>query len=69
MRSKLVREGAYKPQEKKKEAKKNGPTKKELLAQLCSLTGLEHKGLDPATKESIAEIIEVISKLKSEGTK
>jgi hypothetical protein len=64
VRSKLVREGDYIVPEKEKKEKRNGPTKKELLKQLCDLTGLSHKGLDPATKESIQELITLVSELK-----
>lgn len=56
VRSKLIREKVYVPEEKKP-ARKNGPTKKELHAELRILTGLEHNGLMGATKDAIKELI------------
>lgn len=63
VRSKLVREGVYVPQDKTVKAKKiDGPSKKDLLAELRALTGGEHDGLMGATKAAIQEIIDLLPK-------
>lgn len=62
VRAKLVREGVYVAPEKKAAAKKNeGPTKKDLIAELCKLTGRDHKGIDGITKPALEEIIELLT--------
>lgn len=60
VRSKLVREGVYLEDNPVVKTKKNGPTKKELLATLREKTGLEFKGLEPASKEAIKEILDLL---------
>ena len=57
VRSKLVREGVYVAAPEKPKAKKEGPTKKELLNQLESLVAFDVSGLMGATKEAIAHVI------------
>ena len=61
VRSKLVREGVYKPQEKKTVAKKDGPSKKELLQELDQLAPFEVDGFMGATKDAIADLIAYIN--------
>ena len=63
VRSKLIREKVYEPEEKKP-VRKNGLTKKELHAELRVLTGLEHNGLMGATKDAIKELITLFKKKK-----
>ena len=57
VRSKLVREGVYIPQEKKTSKKVQEPTKKELLRTLYELVDFPTTGLLGATKESILDLI------------
>ena len=57
VRSKLVREGVYIPQEKKTSKKVQEPTKKELLRTLDELVDFPTTGLLGATKESIFDLI------------
>ena len=57
VRSKLVREGVYIPQEKKTSKKVQEPTKKELLRTLDGLVDFPTTGLLGATKESILDLI------------
>ena len=57
VRSKLVREGVYIPQEKKTSKKVQEPTKKELLRTLDELVDFPTTGLLGATKESILDLI------------
>ena len=58
VRAKLVREQVYVAPEKPTSVKKNdGPTKKELIAQLSAVTGSKHEGIDGATKGAISELI------------
>lgn len=68
IRAKLIKEGVYVPEEKKAATRKNGPSKKELLNTLRGITGLDHNGLDNATKNAIKEIIMLVKKKnKGEG--
>jgi len=60
VRSKLVNLGAYVPAEKPEKAKKQGPSKKDLLSELSAITGSSHNGLDPASKAAISELIEIV---------
>lgn len=55
VRAKLVRDGVYVAGEKSKAAKKDGPSKKELLNELDKL-GFTSEGLEGATKEAIQRI-------------
>tara|TARA_Y100000992_G_scaffold293179_1_gene251512 strand:- start:505 stop:813 length:309 start_codon:yes stop_codon:yes gene_type:complete len=64
VRSKLVREGVYIPQEKKTSKKVQEPTKKELLKVLDGLVDFSTTGLLGATKESILDIIKFAEKQK-----
>ena len=58
VRAKLVREGVYVAPEKPVAAKKEGPSKKELLATLAEVKpGVPVDGLMGATKEAIAFLI------------
>jgi len=60
IRAKLVREGVYVAAEKPvKTAKDEGPTKKELLAEL-SATGFDVAGFEGATKEAIKRVISLV---------
>ena len=62
VRSKLVREGVYvapaKPEAKPKD---EGPTKKEMLAELADLVDFDVAGLTGATKPAIASVIALAS--------
>ena len=60
IRSKLVREGVYVAQPRNKQAKIEGPSKKELLREL-ETHGYMVDGLEGATKEAIARIISVVA--------
>ena len=62
VRSKLVREGVYIPQEKKTSRKSDEPTKKELLKTLDSLVDFPTVGLLGATKVSILDLITAFEK-------
>ena len=65
VRSKLVREGVYIPQEKTSRSKKiQEPTKKELLRVLDELVDFSTVGLLGATKESILDLIKFAEKQK-----
>lgn len=58
IRAKLVREQVYFAPDKPASTKKNeGPTKKELIVKLSTLTGSKHEGIDGATKGAISELI------------
>lgn len=56
IRSKLVKEGVYRPAEKTK-TKKTGPSKKELLNELEELVGFDTTGFSGATKEVLSNLI------------
>ena len=65
VRSKLVREGVYIPQEKTSRSKKiQEPTKKELLRTLDELVDFSTVGLLGANKESILDLIKFAEKQK-----
>ena len=64
VRSKLVREGVYIPQEKTTTKKNQEPTKKELLKVLDGLVDFSTTGLLGATKESILDLIKFAEKQK-----
>lgn len=58
VRSKLVREGVYQAPEKPvKQAKVEGPSKKDLLNELEALVAFDVTGLMGATKAAIADVI------------
>ena len=57
VRSKLVREGVYVAQPKSATAKRDEPTKKELLNQLESVAPFEVTGFMGATKSAISDLI------------
>jgi hypothetical protein len=58
--SKLVREGAYvAPEKPAPKAKDEGPTKKELLRDL-EATGFDVTGLEPATKDAITRVLNMV---------
>ena len=64
VRSKLVREGVYIPQEKSTSKKVQEPTKKELLKVLDNLVDFSTTGLLGATKECIFDLIKFSEKQK-----
>ena len=57
VRSKLVREGVYIAQPKTASAKRDEPTKKELLNQLESIAPFEVNGFMGATKTALADLL------------
>ena len=57
VRSKLVREGVYVAKPKTASAKRDEPTKKELLNQLESIAPFEVNGFMGATKSAIADLL------------
>ena len=57
VRSKLVREGVYVAKPKTASAKREEPTKKELLNQLESIAPFEVNGFMGATKSAIADLL------------
>ena len=67
VRSKLVREGVYvTPTKAPKALKEDGPTKKELLAQLSDVFPSEVlDGLMPATKAALQAVIELAHRLEA----
>jgi hypothetical protein len=60
VRSKLVREGIYKPSEKTT-LKANGPSKKELLREL-EKHGFNSEGFEGATKVALNRLLSIINK-------
>ena len=67
LRAKLVKEGVYVvPEKKAASKKKEGPSKKDLIATLSKLTGSSHKGIDGATKDAISEVISLFTADKEE---
>ena len=69
--SKLVALKAYKADEKapKQEVVNEGPQKKELIAEVGKLTGLEGKtldGLNGVTKPTLTALVEVIKRYKAD---
>ena len=59
VRSKLVREGVYVAQPKQTAAKREGPTKKELLRDI-ETAGMEATGFEGATKDARARLLGVV---------
>jgi len=59
VRSKLVREGVYVAQPKQTAAKREGPTKKELLRDI-EATGMDATGFEGATKDALARLLGVV---------
>ena len=59
VRSKLVREGVYVAQPKQTAAKREGPTKKELLRDI-ETAGLDATGFEGATKDALARLLGVV---------
>jgi len=59
VRSKLVREGLYKPSEKTN-LKTNGPSKKEILREIEKL-GFDPEGFEGATKIALNRLLNIIS--------
>ena len=57
IRSKLVREGVYKPSAVASKPRKTGPSKKDLLNDLESIVGFDTTGFTGATKEALASLI------------
>ena len=57
VRSKLVREGVYVVQPKSASAKRDEPTKKELLNKLESIAPFEINGFMGATKSALADLL------------
>ena len=57
VRSKLVREGVYIAKPKTASAKREEPTKKELLNQLESIAPFEVNGFMGATKTALADLL------------
>ena len=65
VRAKLVSMGVYvAPEKPARQAKEEGPSKKELVQELVALTGRELKGIEGATKAAIAEVIEVLQETR-----
>lgn len=61
IRAKLVSLGIYvAPEKTSKVAKDEGPSKKDLIAVLVSLTGRQLSGIEGATKPALAELIEIL---------
>jgi len=59
VRSKLVREGVYVAQPKQTDAKREGPTKKELLRKI-ETAGVDASGFEGATKDALTRLLGVI---------
>ena len=59
VRSKLVREGVYVAQPKQTAAKREGPTKKELLRDI-ETAGMDATGFEAATKDALARLLGVV---------
>ena len=59
VRSKLVREGVYVAQPKQTAAKREGPTKKELLRDI-EATGMDATGFEGATKDALTRLLGVV---------
>lgn len=67
VRSKLVREGVYVAQAKPKAAKKEGPSKKELLLELEATAPFPTEGFQGATKDAIAILLDQFKENKIDG--
>ena len=59
VRSKLVREGVYTAQPKQTSAKREGPTKKELLRDI-EATGMNAAGFEGATKDALTRLLGIV---------
>ena len=59
VRSKLVREGVYVAQPKQTAAKRDGPTKKELLRDL-ETAGVNATGFEGATKDALTRLLGIV---------
>ena len=59
VRSKLVREGVYVAQPKETSAKREGPTKKELLREI-ETAGVDASGFEGATKDALARLLGIV---------
>lgn len=58
VRAKLVKEGAYVTQDKPtSRTKDEGPTKKDLINELVTVTGLTLEGIDGANKPALQELV------------
>ena len=59
VRSKLVREGVYTAQPKQTSAKREGPTKKELLRDI-ETAGVDASGFEGATKDALTRLLSIV---------
>ena len=59
VRSKLVREGVYVAQPKQTAARRDGPTKKELLRDL-ETAGVNATGFEGATKDALTRLLGIV---------
>ena len=59
VRSKLVREGVYVAQPKQPTAKREGPTKKELLREI-ETAGVDAAGFEGATKDALTRLLGIV---------
>jgi hypothetical protein len=59
VRSKLVREGVYTAQPKQTSAKREGPTKKELLREI-ETAGVDAAGFEGATKDALTRLLNIV---------
>ena len=59
VRSKLVREGVYVAQPKQTTAKREGPTKKELLREI-ETAGVNASGFEGATKDALTRLLGIV---------
>lgn len=59
VRSKLVREGVYVAQPKETSAKREGPTKKELLRNI-ETAGVNASGFEGATKDALTRLLNIV---------
>jgi len=59
VRSKLVREGVYVAQPKQTTAKREGPTKKELLRDI-ETAGVDASGFEGATKDALTRLLSIV---------
>ena len=59
VRSKLVREGVYTAKPKQPAAKREGPTKKELLRNI-ETAGVSASGFEGATKDALTRLLNIV---------
>jgi len=59
VRSKLVREGVYTAEPKQSDAKREGPTKKELLREI-ETAGMDVSGFEGATKDALTRLLGIV---------